>query len=358
MRLPNMSVSKSAFVAICLFAAHASAQTINPNFGGCYSIRNIGSIPGVPTRYGGLCFKYDDPDVLMIGGRANETTASIYSIRVTRDSEGIINGFQGTATRFAEAPNIDGGLTYGPGNVLFFTRFNTHAIGQIKPGETVMSKSVSLASIFAGSTGAMQFVPPGFPGAGRLKVLSYNAGLWADLNFVADGSGTYDIPAPANSIINITPIFPEGVVFIQPGNPGFTKHSVLICDYPAGNVDAFDLDANGDPVLSSKRNLITGFGGPEGGTRDPRTGDFVFSTFTGNRLIVITGFNIACPANLVPDCGVDDLDFQAFLPAYNLLDCADPAMPSGCPADFNHDGVVDDQDFSIFVVAYNGLICE
>ena len=335
----------------------ANAQTINPNFGGCYSIRDIGTPPGVPGAFGGVTFKFDDPDLLLIGGAANQPGAAVYAIRVTRDAGGIINGYSGTATKFADAPNIDGGLTYGPGNVLFFTRYNTHAIGQIKPGQTAPSKDTPLASIFAGSTGSMQFVPAGYPGAGRMKVLSYNAGLWADINYVADGNGTYDILGPANSILNIAPIYPEGVVFVQPGNPGFSKHSVLICDYGGGKVEAFELDSNGDPILASKRTMISGFSGPEGGTRDPRTGHFLFSTFVGNRLILITGFNIACPANLNADCGVDDLDLQIFAPAYNILDCADPSMPAGCPADLNKDGFVDDLDFSIFAVAYDGLIC-
>ena len=338
-------------------ASSAHAQSINPAFGGCYSIRDLGTPPGVPTPFGGVTFKHDDPDLMLLGGAANAASGAIYAVRVTRDSEGIINGYSGAATRFADAPNIDGGLTYGPGNVLFFTRFSTHAIGQIKPGQTTMAKSVGLTPIFQGSTGSMQFVPAGYPGAGRLKVLSYSVGLWADINYIADANGTYDFPAPANTIIDISPIRPEGVVYVQPGNPGFTKHSVLICDYTGGKVDAFDIDANGDPILATKRNLITGFPGPEGGTRDPNTGHFLFSTFVGNRLILITGFNTNCPANLVPDCAVDDLDFQIFAPAYDILDCADPLMPANCPADLNKDGFVDDLDFSIFVVAYNGLIC-
>jgi len=54
---------------------------------------------------------------------------------------------------------------------------------------------------------------------------------------------------------------------------------------------------------------------------------------------------------------VDDGDFQIFVVAYNILDCADLAMPSGCPADLNGDGFVDDADFQGFVVAYNELVC-
>ena len=36
-----------------------------------------------------------------------------------RDASGHIVGFSGTATRFADAANNDGGVTYGPGGVLF-----------------------------------------------------------------------------------------------------------------------------------------------------------------------------------------------------------------------------------------------
>lgn len=66
---------------------------------------------------------------------------------------------------------------------------------------------------------------------------------------------------------------------------------------------------------------------------------------------------VPCAADLNCDGIVDDTDFIFFVPAYDILDCADPAMPAGCPSDFNNDGVVDDADFSIFVAAYNALGC-
>lgn len=64
-----------------------------------------------------------------------------------------------------------------------------------------------------------------------------------------------------------------------------------------------------------------------------------------------------CSGDLNGDDQVDDADFQNFLLGYNILDCADAAMPSGCPADLNRDGVVDDADFPVFVVAYDELLC-
>jgi hypothetical protein len=80
-----------------------------------------------------------------------------------------------------------------------------------------------------------------------------------------------------------------------------------------------------------------------------------------------TGFVIAagtidlrkldCPADLNGDGFVDDGDFVEFASAYNVLDCADQAMPSGCGADLNSDGFVDDADFVLFALAYNELLC-
>jgi len=65
----------------------------------------------------------------------------------------------------------------------------------------------------------------------------------------------------------------------------------------------------------------------------------------------------SCPADLTVDQQVDDADFVGFADAYNILDCADPAMGLGCPADLNLDDVVDDSDFVLFAGAYNALLC-
>lgn len=65
----------------------------------------------------------------------------------------------------------------------------------------------------------------------------------------------------------------------------------------------------------------------------------------------------SCPADLNGDGFVDDGDAVIFFAAYNILDCADPAMPVDCPADLNGDGTVDDLDFQVFSPAYNRLEC-
>lgn len=71
----------------------------------------------------------------------------------------------------------------------------------------------------------------------------------------------------------------------------------------------------------------------------------------------ITASTAVCVGDLNRDGLVDDADFSIFATAYNILDCADPAMPAGCPADLSGDGLVDDTDFSLFAVAYDTLVC-
>jgi len=75
---------------------------------------------------------------------------------------------------------------------------------------------------------------------------------------------------------------------------------------------------------------------------------------TSKRTLV---YPVACIADLNGDGQVDDSDFSIFVLSYNLLDCADPEMPTWCHADLNRDGFVDDADFSVFVGSYDRLIC-
>ena len=64
-----------------------------------------------------------------------------------------------------------------------------------------------------------------------------------------------------------------------------------------------------------------------------------------------------CLADLNKDGIVNDVDFQLFVAAYDILDCNTLDMHPGCPADFNFDGLVDDTDFQTFVIAYDDLLC-
>jgi len=215
---------------------------------------------------------------------------------------GAITGL-GAATLYSTAPNIDGGLTFGPGGVLFFTGYSNNTIGQIKPGSTVPDRITTVTGNgINSSVGSLVFVPPGYNGAGQLKVLSYNANTWETLPYspAGDGSGTYDFGASFGEVQLSGGL--EGAVYVPMGSPLFANQSVLVSEYGAGRVVAYETDAQGDPVVSTLRVLVGGLSGAEGAAIDPVTGDFMFSTFGGgNKVVRVSGF--AAPPPPIPEPG-------------------------------------------------------
>jgi hypothetical protein len=287
-------------LALTLAAKPAAALVIGPDFASTYSIVDLGAVSGLPTNAGGLTFL--NSNTLLIGGSANQSAGAIYSVPVTRDTDGAITAL-GAATLYSTAPNIDGGLTFGPGGVLFFTGYPNNTIGQIKPGSTVPDRTTTVTTNgINSSVGSLVFVPPGYNGAGQLKVLSYNASTWETLPYslAADGSGTYDFGTSFGQIQISGGL--EGAVYVPMGSPLFTNQSVLVSEYGAGRVVAYETDAQGDPVASTLRVLVGGLSGAEGAAIDPVTGDFMFSTFGGgNKVVRVTGF--AAPPPPIPEPG-------------------------------------------------------
>jgi hypothetical protein len=281
--------------------APASAQELQAPFTGSYSLTDIGTPPGVPARLGGLTLKAGTTDRLLIGGLANETGGALYEIGVTRDAAGHISGFSGPAVRYADAANNDGGVVYGPGGVLFLARWPNNELGQTRPGSTVTDKVVNLAALgVVSSPGAILFTPQGQPGAGSFKLSGYSDGQWYDADVTPDAAGTYDVVNLRAMPGIVLEGGPEGIAYVPPGSPQFGAPAVLVSEYGAGNVATYRVDANGDPMLSTRRVIVTGLSGAEGALVDPVTGDFIFSTFGGEgRIIVVRGFR-APPPELPP----------------------------------------------------------
>lgn len=333
-------IAAGCAITMLLAAQLAHAQQITPEFQSNYTLNDLGSVPGVPTRYGGLTFKHDDPNTLLIGGIANNVSAAVYAIKVVRGCDNVIIGFEGEATLYASAPRIDGGLTFGPDNVLFFTTYSNNTIGQIKPGSTERDKSILLGPLgVSGSTGTLAFVPEGFPGAGRLKIVSYNASRWYDTTVVPDGEGTFDIqPMESNVFIGNGP---EGIAYVAAGSPQFENHSVLISEYSGGRVATYEVDDNGDPIPDTRRVMVTGLAGAEGATVDPLTNDFLFSTFgNGDRVLVVRGFELPDDLGDINKDGVVDVsDLLMVLSAWGACD-----GDTICAADVNGDCKVDLSD--------------
>jgi hypothetical protein len=169
------------------------AQIVFP-FADDYSCVGLGAVPGLPNPYGGLTFKYDDPNTLLIGGAANSSADRIYQVGVIRDANMHITGFSGTASVYPIAQAAigqfnDGGVAFGPQNVLFVTRYPANQVEQSKLGSSAPDKVVDLSPLgVVASTGSIGFVPAGFPGAGSMKIVSFTGGGWYHADFVPDGS--------------------------------------------------------------------------------------------------------------------------------------------------------------------------
>ena len=269
--------------------------TLVPPFDANYSLFSLGPVPVVPTSYGGLTFKYNDPNTLLIGGAADSPVGHIYQVAVTRDVNGHITGFSGNATLYPGAQSTigrynDGGLAFGPDNVLFVTRYPANELEQSKPGSIAPDKVINLTPLgVTGSGGSIGFVPPGFPGAGSMKIVSFGGGGWYHCDFTPDGNGTFDITS-ASLRANI-PVGPEGIAFVSPGSPVFRANSVLIVAYSYGKVVTAPLDANGDPIVAQSQDFIRGLAQPEAACTDPVTGDFLFAPWGGTAQVLrVSGF--------------------------------------------------------------------
>jgi len=355
--VPPRSSRRQSWPVIILLAASAigassgsaAAQVLGPDFAFDYTITDLGAVPGVPTSYGGLLFAPGDPDVLLIGGSANTLGAGIYAAVVSRAPDGRVIGFSGDASYFLAAPGvtggIDGGLDVGPDAVLFYTTYSDNQIGQIGPNSAGPDRLIDLTPLgVAASTGTLRFVPENFAGAGRLKIGSFSTGLWYDATVAPDGNGTFDITVSSNPI-NLGGGL-EGIAYIKVPIPGFAADSVLICDYSSGQVTAYEIDGNGDPIPATTRLFIGGLTGAEGAAIDPVTGDLFFSTFGGgDRVLRVSRFSVtACPADLNRDGAVDGADLGLLLNAWG--------GSAGEPADLNADRVVDAADLGLLLAAW------
>lgn len=280
----SFTAAAPAFAAPC-----ASGISFGAAFTGSYSCTSLGTPSTIPTNLGGITFL--DNDTLLIGGAANLSNGAIYSIDVTRGADNHITGFSGPQSFFAAAPNIDGGLSFGPGGVLFATTFSNNNLLQFLPGSTTPDRTINLSTIgVSSSVGTLAFVPTGFGGAGSFKIASYSGGGFYDVPLIADGStGLFNL-GPAT--LTASPgRGPEGIVYVTGANAGFSANSLLLSEYSTGTIGAYTVDANGNPVVASRRDFLTGLGGAEGAVIDPLTGDFLFSTFGGgNQVVVISGF--------------------------------------------------------------------
>ncbi len=277
-----------AAVSLVIGAATSlRAQVMGGPWAADYSITNLGGAPGVPGYYGGLAFARNDPTRLLVGGDANTSIGAVYSVRVQRDATGHVVGFDGSAVKLADAPFIDGGLSYAPNGVLLYTAFPINVLGQIPPGASGPSKTVLLSGLgVGGSVGGCAVVSTS-SGATRLKLTSPGVSRWYDAPLTPDGLGTFNVGLA-------TPRGPStpsagSMVFVGPGQPGFALDTALVASCN-GFVGAYSLDANRDVVASLGSFVLSLAGCADGMALDPFTGDLLIGAWDLKRIYVVRGF--------------------------------------------------------------------
>ena len=272
-----------------------TAQTLEPPFDSDFSLLDLGPVPGLPESFGGLFILPGEPNTLYISGNANESNGALYSIGLVRDGAGLITGFSGSATQVAPAPFNDGGIGPDPGGLISFVQWPENAYGQIdlSSGTVVNTIDLDPLGIVSAST-TLGFIPAGFPGAGGMRIASWSGGEYYVVDFSVGGGGIISISSATQ--VTTLPGGPTGLAYVPQGSAQFPNPSFLLSEFSDDSVAAYEMDAQGDPVLASRRVFISNLSGALGAAIDPETGSFLFSTFGGgDRVLVVSGGFVAPP---------------------------------------------------------------
>jgi hypothetical protein len=272
---------------------------LGPDFAASYAVYALGAPPGVPSPLGGLVVSHDDPNTLLMAGESEQATGTIYAIKVQRDGCNHILGFVGSATRVASAPYLDANLVYGPAALLVYTEWPQFTLSQLAAGATTPSRRTDLKPLGIAQGGDMGpggigFVPPGMSAAGQLRIVTWPEGHWYHVGATLSG-GLYTI----NSLTQATTLAnnPGGFAYVPAGSPGFTAQSLIVAEWnqtdsSLDRVAVYEVDDNGDPKTSTRREFLTKFPRPWGAYFEPLTGDYFFLTWGAgdDRVYLVQGF--------------------------------------------------------------------
>ena len=140
--------------------------------------------------------------------------------------------------------------------------------------------------------GGIGFVPPGLAAEGQLRALSQPIGQVLHIGYQKTDDGirvtTVD-KQPA-----ILEGWPGGFAYVPAGSPGFPKQSMIVAEWSGGVVSTYEVDQQGDPIVSTRKLFFDKFSAPWGAYFDAVTGDYLFLTWGGSpdRVFAVQGFAI------------------------------------------------------------------
>lgn len=270
-----------------------------PEFAADYTVWALGTVPGVPNPLGGIVVQHDDPGTLLVAGGSESPDGAIYAIHVRRDDCGHILGFDGEATRVAETPYVDANLVYGPDALLLFTEWPQYALSQLASGDAAPTqrtdlRTLGLPSVDDQGPGGVGFVPAALAAAGELRLVTWPAGRWVHVGATVAG-GLLAIESLTETAT--LPNNPGGFAYVPAGSPGFPSQSLIVAEWVQNDatrdrVAVYETDAQGDPLVDTRREFFAKFPRPWGAYFEPVTGDYLFLTWGAgdDRVYLVRGF--------------------------------------------------------------------
>jgi hypothetical protein len=157
---------------------------------------------------------------------------------------------------------------------------------------------------------AIQLVP-GFVvgqagGSGELRVLTHSGRFYRVFyysDFYQAGAGPFAV-RPAELATTLPVLSAGAFVYVQRGAPGFAANAILVAEPAANRIAAYDVDANANPLLHTRRVFFSGLSGISGMTVDPITFDLLISTRSNSSsgIYRIAGFG-AGVSKVISGCG-------------------------------------------------------
>lgn len=269
------------------------SPTMAAEYAAFYKAYDLGPVPGMPPGHlGGCILKQGDANTLLLAGDSESPSGALYSIKIRRGPCGHIVGWDGTATKIANAPYIDANILDLPGGVHLYSQWPQNKLGFLITAKSAEpAKEIDLGPLGVDSSiGGVGFVPAGYAAAGELRGVTWAAGNWFHLSLKAS-SALYDVTAAEKKVT--LPNGPGGFAYVPAGSPGFPTNRLILSEWSADSVATYEVDGQGDPVVTSRKAFFESFPRPWGAYFDPRSGDFVFLTWGSppDRVFVVQGFN-------------------------------------------------------------------